>query len=87
MTTNHPVMSMIKMLAPLQVTFKKLAKSGFNVVVRIQFVNRYVFSSCKRKYKAENADLSFGSRKLQQSYNLALGSFRPLYKSTMVERG
>ena len=43
--TNHPAMSTIKFLAPLQVAFNKLAKSGFDVVVRIQLNNKEIFSS------------------------------------------
>ena len=33
--TNHPVMSVVIIIAPLQVSFNKLAKPGFNVVVSI----------------------------------------------------
>ena len=43
--TNHPAMSTIKFIAPPQ--FAKLAKSGFNVVVRIQLNNKEIFSSTR----------------------------------------
>ena len=60
--TNHTMMSVIKLIAPLQVPYNKLAKSRFNVVVRIQLNNKEVFQAYKRKYKAKKADLSCGSR-------------------------
>ena len=43
--TNHPAMSTVKFIAPLQVA--TLAKSGFNVVVRIQLNNKEIFSSTR----------------------------------------
>ena len=43
--TNHHAVSTPKFIAPLQVALNKLAKSGFNVVVRIQFNNKEIFSS------------------------------------------
>ena len=43
--TNHIMMSVIKLIALLQVPFKKLAKSRVNVVVRIALNNKEVFLS------------------------------------------
>ena len=52
-------MSMIKKIAPLQVAFKKLVQSTFNVVVRIQFISRIIESMMGLRPRQGNLRLVF----------------------------